>query len=357
MKAYPLAERWLCVGVAMALWVSPFLPGSAVAEDKVIRITTLNMDEGTDFQELLEAKTVDQFVAAVTTTFQNIEATQPAERAAAMAREIARQRPDLVGLQEASVVRTGSAPPATMVHSDLLQSLMLNLEELGEHYAVIAVVPGLDAEAPSTLGFDVRLTTQDAIIARTDRTGRALQLSNVQVKQFATNLTLQTPIGLITIPRGWASVDVTYSGQSFRFVTTHLDTVPAIQLAQAQELATTAANSNLPVLLAGDFNAAASDPTDPGYPTYQAFIERGFEDAWNIAHSGNTGFTCCQAPDLLNPVSALTQRIDLVLFHGEFDVQGIKLSGDKPRERTSVGLWPSDHAGVHARLTLSNTNE
>ena len=354
MKVYTSVKHCLYFCGAMALCAGPFLPGSAVAEDKVIRITTMNMNEGTDFQELVAAQTPQQFVAAVTTTFQNIEATNPTERAAAMARQIAKDRPDLVGLQEASIVRTGSAPPATIVQSDLLQSLMLNLKELGEHYSVIAVVPGLDAEAPSTLGFDVRLTTQDAIIARTNPNGPALQFSNVQVQHFSTNLTVPTPTVPIELLRGWASVDVTYGGQSFRFVTTHLDIVPAIQLAQAQELATKALNSNLPIILAGDFNAVASDPTDP---TYQAIIARGFDDAWSIAHPGSPGFTCCQAPNLLNPVSALTQRIDLVLFHGEFDVQLIKLTGDHPRDRTSEGLWPSDHAGVHARLTLFDTNQ
>jgi hypothetical protein len=41
----------------------------------------------------------------VTTTFQNIQATKPADRAAAIAREIAANRPDLVALQEAAIIR------------------------------------------------------------------------------------------------------------------------------------------------------------------------------------------------------------------------------------------------------------
>lgn len=74
---------------------------------------TQNTDEGTNFNEQVAANTADEFFAAVTTTYNNILATKPAGRAAAMAREIAKQRPDLVGLQEASILvpglRTGTA--------------------------------------------------------------------------------------------------------------------------------------------------------------------------------------------------------------------------------------------------------
>jgi len=65
-----------------------------------LRIMTQNMDEGTQYLELIAATNPQEFVAAVTVTYQNILATRPAERAAAMARTIARQHPDLVGVQE-----------------------------------------------------------------------------------------------------------------------------------------------------------------------------------------------------------------------------------------------------------------
>src|SRR5260370_35209755 len=98
----------------------------------------------------------------------NALAMRPAERAAAMAREIASQRPDLVALQEASVLRTGSGGPATTVRSDLLQSLLDALAGLGQPYVAVAIFPGFDPQAPSPLGFDVRLTTQDAILVGAD---------------------------------------------------------------------------------------------------------------------------------------------------------------------------------------------
>jgi endonuclease/exonuclease/phosphatase family metal-dependent hydrolase len=329
------------------------LAGRAAADEGgAVRIMSQNMDEGTDFKELVAARTPQEFVAAVTLTYQNILATRPAERAAAMAREIAKGRPDLVGLQEASIVRTGAAAPATTVESDLLQSLLDALKQLGEDYSVVAIVSGLDAEAPSTLGFDVRLTTQDAILVREDGRRKHLKLENVRVNHFLTNLSVPTPIGPITLLRGWASVDVGAGESAFRFVTTHLDIVPPIQLAQMNELLASVANTRLPVVLAGDFNANAANAADPSFRTYQAAIDAGFADAWLRRRHPDAGFTCCQAPDLLNTASSLDQRIDLVLVRGKVHVARIGLVGNQPEDRTPSGLWPSDHAGIAATLSL-----
>ena len=54
------------------------------------------------------------------------------------------------------------------MRSDLLQSLLDELAGLGQPYRAVAIVPGLDAQAPSALGFDVRITNQDAILVRAD---------------------------------------------------------------------------------------------------------------------------------------------------------------------------------------------
>ena len=140
-------------------------------------------------------------------------------------------------------------------------------------------------------------------------------------------------------------------GHRFRFVTTHLDSVvPAIRVAQAKELLLTAANTSLPVVMAGDFNIAADTWLDPSFPAYQAIINAGFTDAWQSKRASDPGFTAHQAENLLNPTSLLSHRIDLVLFRGGFGVADINLIGDQPADRTRSGLWPSDHAGVAATL-------
>jgi endonuclease/exonuclease/phosphatase family metal-dependent hydrolase len=339
----------------LALAVAIGVASTAMAhdDDRGIRLVTQNMYVGSAFDALSVAQTPEQLRAAVATIYNNIVASRPAERAAAMAREIARHRPDLVALQEAAMLRTGTGGPATTVRSDLLQSLLDELAGLGQRYRAVAILPGLDAQAPSALGFDVRVTMQDAILVRSDPPGDAIKVSNLQIEQFGVKLATPTLVGLITDPRGWAAIDVTVRGSRFRFVTTHLDSVsPAIRVAQAKELLLTAANTSLPVVMAGDFNIAADTSLDPSFPAYQAMINAGFTDAWQSKRAPDPGFTCCQAGNLLNPTSLLNHRIDLVLFRGGFGVADISLIGNQPADRTSSGLWPSDHAGVAATLRL-----
>jgi hypothetical protein len=86
---------------------------------------TQNMDEGTDFGLLASATTPAQFVAAVTATYQEVQASNIPERAAGVAAEIAVARPTLVALQEVSLWRTGSpgspgSPLSVTLTSDFL---------------------------------------------------------------------------------------------------------------------------------------------------------------------------------------------------------------------------------------------
>jgi endonuclease/exonuclease/phosphatase family metal-dependent hydrolase len=319
-----------------------------------VRVMTRNLHQGTSFEEALAATTPAQFVAAVTTIYNNIVATKPMERAKAVAREIARERPDLVGLQEATILRNGTAPASNVV-SDQLQALLSELRRLGHHYETVAIMPGIDPEAPTTLGFDARVTYRTAIIARKAWSGSDLRLTNMQVQYFLVNRVFPTAVGIPFInTRGWASIDATVRGRSFRFVTTHLESSPpfATQLAQAGEMIQNAGNTTLPVIFVGDFNAAANASADPTFPTYQRFIDAGFTDAWKQKHPSLPGFTCCQAPNVLNTTSLLSQRIDLILYRGDISVEGIKLVGEKLSDRTPSLLWPSDHAGVVATLKI-----
>ncbi|MFL6326380.1 MAG: hypothetical protein ACJ71I_02740 [Nitrososphaeraceae archaeon] len=105
---------------------------------------------------------------------------------------------------------------------------------------------------------------------------------------------------------------------------------------------------HLPVVFIGDFNSNADGI---GTPIYTKLIDTGFIDAWTIKGKGN-GFTCCQADDLLNNDSSLTERTDLIMFQGDFKIKNIGLVGNSQNDRTISGLWPSDHAGIVATLKL-----
>jgi endonuclease/exonuclease/phosphatase family metal-dependent hydrolase len=161
-----------------------------------------------------------------------------------------------------------------------------------------------------------------------------------------------------TITRGWASVDVLFRGQNFRFITTHLEDgesgppLSIIQQLQAGELLQGPANTSLPVVIAADFNATANNPVDPSYGAYLQIVAGGLVDEWPLANNSEAGFTCCQAALLNNSVSSLSDRIDLVFGSSPFVVRGAELVGATASNIAPNLFWASDHAGVFAKLKL-----
>jgi len=328
-------------------------------DEGVVRVMTRNLYHGFDPASIIAAPAA-QIPFAAAAAFNMVQASKPAERAAAVAREIVRNRVDLVGLQEATLIRKGPLQlppnpatflPATEIVSDNLELLLDALERLGERYHVVAIVPGLDAQLPTVLGFDARVTLRDVIIARSDNSG--LKLSNVQTQAFLVNRTFPTASGIaLPNPRGWISVDVEKDGRKFRFANTHLEEPHPVQVPQAHDMINGAGNTTLPVVFVGDFNVVANNGLDPTFPVYQKFINAGFVDAWPLKRAPDPGLTYGQAANLLNPTSQADRRIDLIMFRGAIQVVDIRLVGEKPSDRTPSGLWPSDHAGVVATLKI-----
>ena len=328
-------------------------PSTPVSSTRTVRIMTQNMDNGTDFRLVVGATSVADFVAGVTATYQEAQASNVPERSQAIAREIGAQHPDLVSLQEAGLWRTGpfGQPPATTVQYDAVQSLLDALKQQGLSYTPVAILNEFDLEGPSTLGFDVRYTDRDVILARVG--DDAPEVSNVQQQHYATTLTLPTVVGPVPVPRGWESVDVHIRGHFFRFVTTHLEAASAsVQVAQGNELLQGPGNTSLPVVFAGDFNSAAAGGPDQS-PTYGNLISAGLVDSWKVAHPTDPGYTWpLHGEDPFTAYSTPTERIDLVLFRGGFGTSDVHLIGNSQVDLTPSGLWPSDHAGVVADLQL-----
>ncbi len=355
--------------LTIALFLAVF---AAPVQAKQTRLTvmTQNLDLGTDLQPILAATDFNTLVAAVTQTFAAVVATNIPARMEAVADEIAKRGPDLIGLQEAAIWRSQTpsdfipTPDASTVEFDLLQLLLDRLAARGLHYTPVANILNVDAEAPGlTPGGvccrDIRLTDRDVVLARTDLV-EDLEILNPQASNFANNLGVPFFGGTFTVPRGWASVDVSMGDTTVRFLTTHLEAFdPAIQVAQAGELLGGPANTTLPVVLVCDCNSSATGTGLDVTPTYADLIQAGFIDAWSEAHPGEAGFTCCQNSALTQP-SAFTERIDLVLFRGDLSVHSAKRIGATPGDQTPrvsppeppARLWPSDHAGVVATLNF-----
>src|SRR5262245_43977788 len=274
----------LCALLISAMTLAGFGGKAPQATDsaRVVRVMTYNVDEGTDLAPVLSATTLEELARAVAEVYIEVQASNIPERAAGIARQIEATRPDLIGLQEVSAWRTGplGSPPATTVQFDALRSLLDELAKRNLSYAPIAISTNLDAEAPSALGFDVRLTDFDVVLARTDLSVSSLKILDVQKHLFNTNLTFTNPVlGTVTVPRGWIWVDAKIRGKSFRFITTHLESFsPLVQIAQANELIQGPANTELPVVFAADFNsdAASSDPIQSA--AYRILLVAGFID-------------------------------------------------------------------------------
>lgn len=141
------------------------------AGNRQVRVMTRNLYFGTDLMPLLAVQNPAELPQVAAAVYTAALATDLPGRMKAIADEIAATQPLLVGLQEAALWRTGPVfhpDPATVVQADFVQMLLAALAERGLPYAALVVVSGSDAEVPTSLGIDVRLTLQDAILARTD---------------------------------------------------------------------------------------------------------------------------------------------------------------------------------------------
>ena len=368
-----LWASWVLRAVLVFLlaWLARPMPAAAQSLSNGkgnLRVMTYNVDEGTDYLEILDAvqhhpgDTV-QFLVAVGQTIKQVRATDSPARMQAVALQIIAAGPALVSLQELDQWYTGPFNPITgacgpmSLEFDILQELTDALAAQGVHYQI--AIQAQQYAFPPTPGFIppagpflcASVVNHVAILARTDLALSKFQWSNPQSAQYVNKLFIPTPLGLLPAPRAWISVDAMFNGKAFRFIGTHFESVdPSIRLLQGRELRNGPANTSLPVIVAMDSNAPAFPlPQDL---TYMEFIAAGYNDAWSEIFPLAAGFTCCQAQFVNNPVSELNQRIDLILTLGSIEAQNIALFGADPSTLTPGGLWPSDHAGVAAQLVV-----
>ncbi len=340
----------------VVIGVLAFVPGAAEAKQaprRTITVMTQNLYLGANLDPIVKAKSIPEAFRAVEAAWALVQANDFPARARAVALEIARARPDFVGLQELSLYRLGppgdiSKPSAATVTLDYLREIKAALRERGLHYRVVGVNAGTDAELPSgyPAKLDIRLTVRDALLVE-----RGIRVGRVRRGLYRSTHPLFA--GLVTAKRGWVSADATVGGRTVRVITTHLESFDdPTQVKQGQEILSGPARTRLPVVLLGDLNSRA-DGT--GTPTRANLLAAGFRDAWSQAYPDEPGLTCCHGDDLREPGGPFYSRIDLVLTRGGFRGLRGAVVGELPQSRTPNGLWPSDHGGFWMTLRLPAT--
>jgi endonuclease/exonuclease/phosphatase family metal-dependent hydrolase len=338
---------------------APGFPGG-----EPLKVLTRNLYMGGDVGIVFGADLNDpvSVAQAATAVWGQIQENRFPERAVALVDEILAARPHVVGIQEIPqyVVLNSAMEPVEV--QDYLGILLDELD--GLPYELAAVQENTVAVMPVYLAAGihyVRFVDRIAVLVRTD-----LDVTDVDQGGYSAFYPLAEGLEM---RRGWTRVSAEIAGVPYHFVNTHLEvqTFAPIQVLQAQELLDEVmADLDGVTILSGDLNSDAEGrPGTPSWTsTYGKLIAAGFQDSWKLAHPGHphTGFTCCQEKDLLNPVSDLEERIDLVLIRsgdrrgGDIRFPGsihVEIIGEEEGDRTyPTGLWPSDHAGLLASLRL-----
>jgi len=199
----------------------------------------------------------------------------------------------------------------------------------------------------------VRLTQRNAIIARADLEDETFVVTNPREGNFVAALPLTLGGQVIFLHRGWTTVDVQFRGKWTRFANTHLEAFhDGIRRLQALELVGILATSPYDVILVGDLNSERTALAD----SWQILIAAGYTDVWTETMPGDPGYTASFGDDLLGPPSELDHTVDYVLRTSVGTIDGIdglgEVMGDEVDDRTTSGLWPSDHAGVAVTVRI-----
>ena len=308
-----------------------------------------------------------------------VDQTNFPARAGLLADEIAGAEPDLIGMQEVALWRSGpldlahvGVPDATHVDYDFLQILLDALAARGEHYTAASIGDRADVEAPSFTGSpfngtiggspsDIRLTMRDVILVHVED---GLEVTDTGDQVYAHNLTIPLLGSTISFDRGYQWADVRSGANRLRFINTHLEAFSSdLALAQASELLQNAPASGRTNVFVCDCN---SDPLNdsikpidhvPHKAPYDLITGAGgFTDEWLRLAPAEEGWTSGLSELVNDPTAAgFDHRIDMVfartpggagLAVDRGQVTGTDLADRDP----DTGLWPSDHGGVVLRL-------
>jgi endonuclease/exonuclease/phosphatase family metal-dependent hydrolase len=363
-------------------------PADAHRTRPKVKVMTRNLYLGADLTPGIEAQNFNELKDAAGQILNQVNRNKFPVRAKGLAREILNKRPDLVGLQEVALWRTGPCkvivPPnpfeAKHVRYDFLKLLLKRLNAAGKRYRAAVVQPEFDFETEAntdgspdhSCDTNARLTMRDAILVRRHA---GVKTSNAQGDSFETLLQVRVSGVPIDVTRGWTAVNARVRrGPRFRFVNTHLEAFDnqasnqtnqgtqvgngKVRKAQAQELiapggpAAPDPEFTRRVILVGDLNSDVRTQIKPG---------DGAADWWLLSHGfaergTNDPLSCCLHADVLRvgaggDVSQFDHKVDHIMVDDPEHIRRGRtaVTGRRPHN----GFWDSDHAGLFSVLRFA----
>ena len=391
-----------------------FLPVIPVHAEEPYRITVMsrNIYLGADVGVALEL--IPNFPKAAQFMWDQVKKTDFATRAPKLARESAQDRPEIIGVQEATIWYCKkdlfsdkvevfnfldqfiSATKASGVGYSLATAN--GVEAFNPGYSIAAIPYVTKVRDPEVFnpifGQDTAscgFTIGDALLVRDDVKDRIIQVGNTEYD--ATYSIVPT---LMTIYRGYTWADFKVQDSVVQLITTHLESiwdenkVPNSAL-QAQQLVADLKDAKMPIVIMGDFNADYRDPRPQGEPNpgeqpvasetcptpggakcnaYSTMIEAGFEnaspDAKNPRYFTWGASALLNGPDKKRALDAkkfgnqygFTDRLEYIFTKNVYATVSSKIIGNVWPDGS--GVWdcgkdkcfPSDHAGVVATIEL-----
>jgi endonuclease/exonuclease/phosphatase family metal-dependent hydrolase len=286
-------------------------------------------------------------------------------RAVAIAHQIIEQDPDVVALQEVSLWETAPPPrpPQFTTTYDFLQILLDELARQGHPFRSVSVSTNFTGALPIDFaGTLERYTDRNAIVVPADRPASELTSENPMHGVFDAGIPITIGGAPIKVTRGWASIDVTADGRTYRLFDAHVEGYnDQIRLEQVAELDQIMSASPHPVVLAGDLNLYPMGVRALDDAAWGILSGAGFRDAWVDAECFEPRFTAGQTDDLNNVPSILDNTVDFVLYDADFETEPVErscdIAGEELDDRTATvpALWPSDHAAVIVNLRIAKS--
>ena len=370
------------------------MPANATSE---ITVMTRNIYLGADVGKALAL--IPDLPAAAQYMWDQMRKTDFESRSKLLADEINQYKPDVIGIQEATIWRCQKNlwSKATTIY-DFVEILLKQLSgeyEVAQLNSATAYNPGFSispipyltkvkdpevfqrifSQDSAFCGFE----TGDTLLVKKQLQSEVINLGNTEYE--ASYSIVPT---LMTIYRGYTWVDIKINGTPTRFITTHLESlwdenkIPN-SARQARQLISDTSNTKMPLIIMGDFNSDPKDPREKGglnpglqpveslncppntstCSAYKLMIENDFIDAGpnsldpkNFTWGMNAQLS---GPDLERKSAAqkfgnqfgFTDRLDYVFVKNNVRVNSAEIIGVKPP-------YASDHAGVVVKILIQN---